>query len=135
MPQHPVDIHVGSRVKLRRTLLGISQEKLGSELGLTFQQIQKYEKGANRVGASRLFQISQALDVPPSFFFDDMPSDLKPAFNGLQEEAEPFEQQHLSKRETLELVRAYYKIPDEDIRKRIFDLIKAVGGQDLEFEF
>ncbi|MEH6402386.1 MAG: helix-turn-helix transcriptional regulator [Sneathiella sp.] len=135
MPQHPVDVHVGNRVKLRRTLLGVSQEKLGNELGLTFQQIQKYEKGANRVGASRLFQISQALDVPPSFFFDDMPSELSPTFSGLQEETEPFEQQHLSKRETLELVRAYYKIPDEEIRKRIFDLIKAVGGQDLRFEF
>ncbi|MBL4907856.1 MAG: helix-turn-helix transcriptional regulator [Sneathiella sp.] len=132
MPQHPVDVHVGNRVRLRRTLLGISQEKLGRELGLTFQQIQKYEKGANRVGASRLFQISQILDVPPSFFFDDMPNQLKPALSGLADDPEPFEHQHLSKRETLELVRAYYKIPDEDIRKRIFDLVKAVGGQDLE---
>ncbi len=134
MPQHPVDVHVGYRVRMRRTLLGISQEKLGRELGLTFQQIQKYEKGANRVGASRLFQISQILDVPPSFFFDEMPESLKPVVHGLAEEADPFEHQHLSKRETLELVRAYYKIPDEDIRKRIFDLVKAVGGQDIEFD-
>lgn len=131
MPHHPVDVHVGNRVRLRRTLLGISQEKLGRELGLTFQQIQKYEKGANRVGASRLFQISQILDVPPSFFFDDMPDNAKPALSGMAEETEAFEHQHLSKRETLELVRAYYRISDDDIRKRIFDLIKAVGGQDL----
>lgn len=133
MPQHPVDVHVGNRVRLRRTLLGISQEKLGRELGLTFQQIQKYEKGANRVGASRLYQISQILDVPPSFFFDDMPAHLKSEIPGLADSSETFEHQHLSKRETLELVRAYYKIPDEDVRKRIFDLVKAVGGQDPEF--
>lgn len=133
MPQHPVDVHVGNRVRLRRTLLGVSQEKLGRELGLTFQQIQKYEKGANRVGASRLFQISQILDVPPSFFFDDMPEQLKPSAAGLAEDTQPFEHQHLSKRETLELVRAYYKIPDEGVRKRIFDLIKAVGAQDIDF--
>src|SRR5471030_1017535 len=69
----PVDLHVGSRVRLRRTLLGMSQEKLGNAVGLTFQQIQKYERGANRIGASRLFDISRVLDVPVQFFFDDMP--------------------------------------------------------------
>ncbi len=132
MPQHPVDVHVGNRVRLRRTLLGISREKLGRELGLTFQQVQKYEKGANRVGASRLFQISQILDVPPAFFFEDMPDDSRPAYAGMADEIEPFEHQLLSKRETLELVRAYYKIPHDDVRKRVFDLIKAVGGQEEE---
>ncbi|GLQ05202.1 helix-turn-helix domain-containing protein [Sneathiella chinensis] len=132
MPQHPVDVHVGSRVKLRRRLLGISQEKLGHELGLTFQQIQKYEKGTNRIGASRLFQLSQILDVPPSFFFDDMAGESGYATPGLQSSQSEFEQQSLSKRETLELVRAYYRIPDEDIRKRMFELIKAVGGQEFD---
>src|SRR3954470_17706708 len=73
---HPMDIHVGSRVRLRRTLCGLSQEKLGDAIGLTFQQVQKYERGANRISASRLFALSQALDVPVSFFFDDMPDAL-----------------------------------------------------------
>src|SRR5271165_4852701 len=72
----PIDIHVGSRIRLRRTLLGMSQERLGEALGLTFQQVQKYERGVNRVGASRLFDLSRVLDVPISFFFDDMPDAL-----------------------------------------------------------
>src|SRR5215208_5533266 len=72
---NPIDVHVGSRVRLRRTLLGMSQEKLGEAIGLTFQQVQKYERGANRIGASRLFDLSRVLDVPVSFFFDDMPAD------------------------------------------------------------
>src|SRR3954463_10029808 len=72
---NPIDVHVGSRVRLRRTLLGMSQEKLGEAIGLTFQQVQKYERGANRIGASRLFDLSRVLDVPVSFFFDDMPQD------------------------------------------------------------
>src|ERR1700759_1086976 len=72
---NPVDVHVGSRVRLRRTLLGMSQEKLGEAIGLTFQQVQKYERGANRIGASRLFDLSRVLDVPVSFFFDDMTND------------------------------------------------------------
>lgn len=76
---HPVDVHVGTRVRLRRTMLGISQEKLGEAVGLTFQQIQKYERGANRIGSSRLFEFSRVLDVPVSFFFDDMPPELKGA--------------------------------------------------------
>src|SRR6195256_4022879 len=76
----PIDIHVGSRIRLRRTLLGMSQERLGEALGLTFQQVQKYERGVNRVGASRLFDLSRVLDVPISFFFDDMPESLASAY-------------------------------------------------------
>src|SRR5919202_7008509 len=79
----PIDVHVGSRVRLRRTLLGLSQEKLGDALGLTFQQVQKYERGVNRIGASRLFDLSRVLDVPISFFFDDMPDSLAANFGGL----------------------------------------------------
>lgn len=125
----PIDIHVGSRVRLRRTLLGMSQEKLGDALGLTFQQIQKYERGANRIGSSRLFKLSQILDVPVSFFFDDMPEDVERANRGLAEApAEPFEADQLSKRETLELVRAYYRVGDAKVRKRIFELVKAVAN-------
>jgi transcriptional regulator with XRE-family HTH domain len=107
----------------------MSQEKLGDALGLTFQQIQKYERGANRIGASRLYQLSQILDVPPSFFFDDMPENISQGPSGFAEAAEPFEHGQLSKRETLELVRAYYKVRNPHVRKRVFELVKAVAGQ------
>ena len=129
---NPIDVHVGSRVRLRRTLLGMSQEKLAKAVSLTFQQIQKYERGANRVGASRLFQFAQILDVPISFFYDEMTGDVLQAMTGTAEgPQEPFEQDQLIRRETLELVRAYYKITDPTVRRRMFDLTKAlarVGG-------
>ena len=130
---NPVDIHVGSHVRLRRTLLGMSQKKLGNALGLTFQQIQKYERGANRIGSSRLFLLSRILDVPVSFFFDDMAPEVASGQPDFAEAAQAnFDQDDLAKRETLELVRAYYKITDADVRKRLFDLVKAVGDQVLE---
>lgn len=127
---HPVDIHVGSRIRMRRTLLGLSQEKLGDALGLTFQQVQKYERGANRVGSSRLFEISRILDVPVSFFFEDMPGEVSvaatvPAANGADDTPQ---RDPLAKRETLELVRAYYRISDPRVRKRIFELMKAIAS-------
>lgn len=133
---NPIDVHVGSRVRLRRTLLGMSQEKLGEAIGLTFQQVQKYERGANRIGASRLFDLSRVLDVPVSFFFDDMPQDVTgvqpissevPA--GMAEDKQAsFEPDPMAKRETLELVRAYYRISDPAVRKRLFELTKAVAN-------
>ena len=124
-----VDAHVGSRVRLRRTLLGMSQEKLGEAVSLTFQQIQKYERGTNRIGSSRLYQFSQILDVPVSFFFDDMPAEVAARAPGLGEApVEAFETEKLARRETLELVRAYYRIPDPAVRKRVFELVKAVAG-------
>ncbi len=123
-----VDVHVGGRVRLRRTLLGMSQEKLGEALGLTFQQVQKYERGVNRIGSSRLFHLSQILDVPVSFFFDEMPELDDDALPGLGEKPQqPFEPDPLVKRETLELVRAYYKIRDPKARKRLFELTKAIS--------
>src|ERR1700682_1754499 len=109
---NPTDVHVGARVRLRRTLLGMSQEKLGDAIGLTFQQVQKYERGANRVGASRLYDLSRVLDVPVSFFFDDMAPPSAPGATGLAEAPEKYEPDPMLKRETLELVRAYYKILD-----------------------
>lgn len=125
----PVDIHVGSRVRLRRTLLGMSQEKLGKALSLTFQQIQKYERGANRIGSSRLYQLSRILDVPVSFFFDDMAEATANRTSGMSEEgSQTFEVDKLSRRETLELVRAYYKIAEPNVRKKIFEMVKAVGN-------
>ena len=127
----PVDVHVGSRVRLRRTLLGMSQEKLGAALGLTFQQVQKYERGTNRIGSSRLFQLSRILDVPVSFFFDDMPSAVAAQHGGFAESTQArFDQEELSKRETLELVRAYYRIREPVVRKRLFELVKSLGGSD-----
>ncbi len=126
---NPVDIHVGTRVRQRRTLLGMSQEKLGNAVGLTFQQIQKYERGTNRIGASRLHEFSRILDVPVNFFFDELPSTARPRLaRGFSEGAqEPFEHDAFSKRETLELVRAYYRITDRQVRKRIVDMIRSVG--------
>ena len=125
----PVDIHVGARVRLRRTLLGMSQEKLGKALGLTFQQVQKYERGANRIGSSRLFQLSKILDVPVSFFFDEMAPETTRKADGMAEgNKQVFEVDKLSRRETLELVRAYYKITDPSVRKKIFEMVKAVGN-------
>jgi transcriptional regulator with XRE-family HTH domain len=116
----------------------MSQERLGESLGLTFQQVQKYERGVNRVGASRLFDLSRVLDVPISFFFDDMPDSLSSNFGGpasrrapgSMESADPFGDDTLSRRETLELVRAYYRITDTSVRKRVFDLIKSMGPQE-----
>ena len=124
----PIDIHVGSRVRMRRTLLGMSQEKLGNALGLTFQQIQKYERGANRIGSSRLYKLSHILDVPVGYFFEDMQEETVRRARGLSDTGpEAFEQDKLAKRETLELVRAYYKITDSKVRKRTFELVKAVA--------
>ena len=126
----PIDVHVGARVRLRRTLLGMSQEKLGEALGLTFQQVQKYERGVNRIGASRLFDLARVLDVPIGFFFDDMPDSLGGGGRrsmGLAEGQEGFEDDTLHRRETLELVRAYYRITDPSVRKRVFDLIKSLA--------
>lgn len=125
-----IDVHVGSRVRLRRTLLGMSQERLGKELGLTFQQVQKYERGANRIGASRLYDLCRVLDVPVSFFFDDM-SEATPVEVTASTPVEAEVQQGpdpMAKRETLELVRAYYKIGDPHLRRRIFELAKALAA-------
>ncbi len=128
---HPVDVHVGSRIRLRRTLLGMNQQKLGAAIGLTFQQVQKYENGANRVSASRLFDLSRVLDVPVSFFYDGMDEQAAPTPAPMPEAGEP---DPMHKRETLELVRAYYRISDPVVRKSIFDLAKAVaaGGCDAD---
>ena len=128
---NPIDGHVGARVRLRRTLLGMSQEKLGEAIGLTFQQVQKYERGANRIGASRLFDLSRVLDVPVSFFFDDMSTETSSVSRttpGMGESAQSFEGQELGKREILELARAFDRIKDDKLRRRILDLTKAIAN-------
>jgi len=129
---NPVDVYVGSRVRLRRTLLGLSQEKLGEAIGLTFQQVQKYERGANRIGASRLWDLSRVLDCPVSYFFEDMEDDVQAAsprnLTERTEEPEHKDSDPMTKRETLELVRAYYKITDPQVRRRIYELAKSLAA-------
>ncbi len=128
---NPVDVHVGARVRLRRTLLGMTQTGLGQAIGLTFQQVQKYERGVNRIGSSRLYDLARVLEVPVNFFFDEMPKELAPksggASRGASDGAEVFDPDIVSKRETLELVRAYYKIESPLVRKRLFEMVKALG--------
>ena len=146
---NPVDVHVGNRIRLRRTLLGMSQERLGNALGLTFQQVQKYERGRNRVGASRLYDLACVLDVPVAFFFVGLPDpvgsmDARPVGpDGVSEPgmqlAEPVavppvatapigDMSLFSRRETIELVRAYYGIEDGGTRRRVLDLVRSMGA-------
>lgn len=130
---HPVDAHVGLRVRQRRALLGLSQTDLGSFVGLAFQQIQKYERGSNRISSSRLYEFSRILDVPVTYFFEDMPaSGTVRSRKRIADLGLPFAKQKdlLIKRETLELVRAYYKIRDNSVRKHIFGTVIALAGSD-----
>ena len=119
----PIDKHVAHRLWVRRKEFGLSQNRLAEAIGVTFQQIQKYERGANRVVASRLYDLAAALDVPVSYFFADPPvaalEDSAPAQDDLED--------HPPHRETLDLVRAYYRITDERLRKRFVDLVKSVA--------
>jgi transcriptional regulator with XRE-family HTH domain len=129
---NPVDVHLGKRLRLRRILLGVSQEELGKAVGLTFQQIQKYEYGVNRVGTSRLWDLSRALNCPVSFFFEDKDEQTPGASpRNLQADSADIEMQHedaTSKREALMLVRAYYTIRKETVRRRILDLANSLGS-------
>ena len=126
---NPIDIHVGARVRLRRNLLGLTLETLAKAVGVTYQQLQKYERGVNRVGASRLFTLGRALEVPVAFFFEDLPAAAKNArgggSKGLAAAAAPAPDA-LGKRETTDLVRAYWRIGDAGTRKRVLDLLKAM---------
>lgn len=120
-------------MRLRRTLLGLSQEKLADAIGLTFQQVQKYERGANRIGASRLFELSRVLDVPVSYFFEDMAPDLASRYAvqtaGMAESGQAaYETEAFARRETLELVRAYYRIRDPHVRKKVAELVKTMAA-------
>lgn len=122
---NPVDVHVGARVRMRRMLIGMSQEKLGESLGLTFQQVQKYEKGTNRIGASRLYQIGAVLGVPIEFFF----AGLERAEASEEGAAEAgFDTELLSSAEGIQLNSAFFAITDPKLRKRLLDLMKALAG-------
>lgn len=133
---NPIDVHVGSRVRLRRMLLGISQERLGEQLGLTFQQVQKYEKGINRIGASRLFDLAKVLSVPVQFFYEDVPAAA--ATSGHAGHAAGFGErgsdnymfEFLNTREGLELNRAFARISDPKTRRAVLDLVRTLAGED-----
>jgi transcriptional regulator with XRE-family HTH domain len=137
MPRfHPVDIHVGTRMRQRRSLVGMSRSQFSEVVGLTIYQIHKYERGTNRVSSSRLYEFAKVLNVPVSYFFDEMPSNAlsgRPMSGrgrkGLGEAGTPFEKEKdpLIKRETLELMRAYDKIDEERVRRSIFGTVKALG--------
>ncbi|MFK4825076.1 helix-turn-helix domain-containing protein [Paenochrobactrum sp. BZR 588] len=123
---NPIDIHVGSRIRLRRNMLGFSQEKLGESLGITFQQIQKYEKGTNRVGASRLQAISSILNVPVSFFFEDAPGSETQTTGFAEENDSTYIVDFMNSNEGVQLTRAFTKITDPKIRRKIIDLVKTL---------
>jgi len=118
---NPIDIHVGKRIRIRRALLGVSQKTLANALGLTFQQVQKYESGTNRVSASRLSAIAGILRAPISYFFEDFPTT-----NAKVSAADTARREQLEMPETLELVHLYYAIPDEIVRRRFLEMLKAV---------
>lgn len=124
---HEVDVHVGSRVRLRRAALGLSQDQLAAAIGLSFQQVQKYERGVNRIGASRLYEMGKVLQTPISYFFEDF-DDLGLAEDtGYSYQADP-----VLKRETLELMRAYHQIKNPKERKKVLKLVKALAEASQE---
>ena len=130
---HPVDIHVGRRLRLKRTFLGLSQESVGKQIGVTFQQIQKYERGINRMGASRLYDFAKALGVQVAYFFEgfgDYVVEDGTTSGAAEPTAAAFEHESVNNRETLEVMRAYYRIKNPAVRKRIIELIKAMAADD-----
>ena len=124
---NPIDAQVGSRVRIRRMLIGMSQERLGELLGLTFQQVQKYEKGVNRIGAGRLFEVSRILGVPIDFFYEGVASQGEGDFS--ESEAAPPVMEFVSSGEGLQLSLAFMKIKDPKVRKRVLDLVKSLAEE------
>lgn len=132
---NPMDVHVGTRVRLRRMLLGMSQEKLGEHLGLTFQQVQKYEKGVNRIGASRLFDLAKVLGVPVQFFYDEAPAGThgqasEPMTGFAEQPGESYVVEFLGSRDGLELNKAFARIKDSKVRRTIVDLVRSLAGEE-----
>ena len=130
---NPIDRHVGSRVRMRRMLAGVSQEKLGAALGLTFQQVQKYEKGANRISASRLQQIAKMLDVPVSYFFEGAPTGDGPSAAGFSDiPSTAYVSDFLATSEGVQLTKAFVRIKSPRVRRRIVDLVESLGDSPIE---
>lgn len=122
----PIDSHVGNRLRLRRKMLNLSQERLAERLGITFQQVQKYEKGTNRIGASRLYQLARVLEVPVAFFFPEPAGAQPPA--GMNEDAGPdYVMDFLSSSEGIELNRAFAQIRDSKVRRRVIELVRSIA--------
>lgn len=126
---NPIDKHVGSRVRMRRVLIGMSQEKLGDALGITFQQIQKYEKGTNRIGASRMQQISTVMGVPVSYFFEDAPGAETKAEGFGESQGSDYVVDFLTTTEGLQLNKSFVRITDAKVRRKIVDLVSALADQ------
>ena len=125
---NPIDVHVGARVRMRRVLLGMSQEKLGESLGITFQQVQKYEKGTNRIGASRLFKIAQVLGVPVSYFYEELAGQgEKPASGMVEGQSQGYVVDFLSSTEGLQLNKAFMKIRDARVRRKVVELVRTLA--------
>lgn len=125
---------MGKRLRLRRTILGLSQEVVGNAIGVTFQQIQKYERGANRMGSSRLYEFSKILKVPVSYFFDGFEREEGHENDYMMAESTTpeFEHEQLTSRETMEMMRAYYKIASPRVRKSVFDMVKALAEREAD---
>jgi transcriptional regulator with XRE-family HTH domain len=128
---NPVDVQVGNRVRIRRMLIGMSQERLGQLLSLTFQQVQKYEKGVNRIGAGRLFDVSRILGVPIDYFYEGMGAKLV-GQDGFAEDSAPPVMEFVSSGEGLQLSLAFMKIKDSKVRKRVLDLVKSLAEEEAE---
>lgn len=127
-----IDAHVGGRIRARRALLGMSQKDLGAKVALTFQQIQKYERGSNRIGSGRLFEFSKILGVPVSYFFDDMPSDIQTMAEKGAKKGKPIpsgapDAEIMDRRDTLELVRTFHNINDDMVRQRFIELMREAA--------
>jgi transcriptional regulator with XRE-family HTH domain len=127
---HPIDTHVGSRVRTRRMMLGMSQEKLGDALDLTFQQVQKYEKGTSRIGAGRLQHISHILQVPVAFFFDGVPHQPERAEGPSELPSSDYVSEFLATRDGLALIKAFTRIKEPKLRRRIVDLVEEIAGDE-----
>ena len=128
---NPVDRHVGSRVRLRRQLLNMSQEKLGEELGVTFQQVQKYERGANRIGAGRLWTLARVLDVPVAFFYEGVAESMaQPGF--AEGDQTPIVDDFIQSSDGVALAQAFAKIKDPKVRRRVLELVRTLAAEAAE---
>jgi len=129
---NPVDLHVGARIRMRRKLLGVSQERLADQLGLTFQQVQKYERGANRVSASKLYEIARALEAPVAYFFEGLAETAADSLNGAEPGGSEYVHDLVMTPEGMELAAMFPKIKRGRVRRRVLDLIKVLAEQDDE---
>ena len=127
---NPIDVHVGGRVKMRRMLVGMSQEKLGEQLGLTFQQVQKYEKGSNRIGASRLWDLARILEVPVHYFFDGLDGNHAPAEGFAEQPQQDYFLEFVNSSEGIQLIKAFVEIKDPRVRRALLGLVRSLANEE-----